>query len=87
MEDRYQATLDKKNLIQRLGFTFIEIWSCELDEWLADSADARKFFKAQTGIIDPLDPRDALFGGRVCPVRLSYQPKEGEEIRYADICR
>ena len=32
----------------------------------------------------PLEPRDALFGGRTCTVHLNYKAKENEHIEYYD---
>ena len=87
IEDRYQATLDKKHRIQQLGYDYIELWQCELDDWMEESAELRDFFKKQTDVISPLNPRDAIAGGRTCPIAMRYTPKEGEELSYVDVCR
>ena len=86
MEDRYQATLDKKELIERRGINYTEVWSCELDQLLATDGVMRDFFKQHKDHKEPLNPRETLYGGRTCPNTLYYKPKEGEELKYVDVC-
>jgi len=44
-----------------------------------------KFFD-DIKLVAPLEPRDAFYGGRTNAVKLYHQCKEGERIRYIDVC-
>jgi hypothetical protein len=79
-------SLDKKKRIQELGYNYTEIWDCELEPLLDQDPRMKQFFKEQV-VPEPLNPRDLLYGGRTCPIRLKCIPEEGEELRYVDIIR
>ena len=86
MADRYQATLDKRRLIEQQGFNYIEVWGCELDQLLETDRDMKDYFKQHPHQKEPLNPRETLYGGRTCPNWLYYKPKDGEELKYVDVC-
>ena len=54
---------------------------------LAKDKDFQKFKKGWTReIIEPLNPRDAFYGGRTNATKLLYEFKEDECGRYVDFC-
>ena len=86
MDEKYQRTLDKEKFLSGSGYTLRTMWGCELDSELHDNKEMAEFFK-DVSVIDPLNPRDAFFGGRTNPISLYYQPLVGEKLSYVDICR
>ncbi|XP_067651372.1 uncharacterized protein [Haliotis asinina] len=55
-----------------------------------DSEYLRAFLTTLQGphayLPDPLDPREAFYGGRTNATKLYYEAKEEEEIKYVDVC-
>ena len=45
----------------------------------------KKFFE-ECQVPEPLDPREALYGGRTNAIKLYHKPTNGEELDYVDIC-
>ena len=84
VEELYQATLAKRMALLRAGYTVIEQWECEWDK-LVDTNSEVQCFLASMELVQPLEPRDAFFGGRTGAVSLHTVAGEGEEIRYVDI--
>ena len=84
VEELYQATLAKRMVLLRAGYTVIEQWECEWDK-LVDTNSEVQCFLASMELVQPLEPRDAFFGGRTGAVSLHTVAGEGEEIRYVDI--
>lgn len=41
-------------------------------------------FLSEKGLLSPLNPRDAFFGGRKNAIHLHYKAEDGEQIRYCD---
>ena len=59
MEEKYQQTLRQEAEIRRQGYQLVKLWQCQF---------------AEGGTIDPveepLEPRQAFFGGRTNVVKL-----------------
>ena len=62
------------------------VWGCEMEQQMARDLEMAKFINDAV-VPEPLDPRHAFFGGRTNPISLYAKPKDGETIRYTDICR
>ena len=78
LRKRTQAKNDK---IRDAGYTLIEVYECELKE----NSKFQKFLKTwNRECVEPLNPRDAFFGGRTNVTKLTYDFKEGEKGRYVD---
>ena len=76
-----KRTAEKCGKIRAAGFDLVEVWECEL----AKDRDFEKFYKTwDREIVDPLNPRDAFFGGRTNVTKLTYDFKEGEKGKYVD---
>ena len=64
----------------------VEVYECELKE----NKSFQNFFKTwkenekENECVEPLNPRDAFFGGRTNVTKLTYDFKEGEKGKYVD---
>ena len=80
MEELHENTLEKTNYLKEQGFNVIEMWECELRKEMERNEDMKKYFE-EYELVDPLQPRDAFFGGRTNAAKLFHECKEDEEIR------
>jgi hypothetical protein len=83
MHDLYMATVEKTSYLRGRGFNVIEMWECEMKRELAQDEDMRSYFDNYK-LIDPLEPREAFFGGRTNAAKLYHQCEEDEKVRYVD---
>jgi len=84
-ETVYQTTMDKCMDLEEAGYKVEQLWECELKRELEADAEMDQFFH-QLRIQDPMDPRDAFFGGRTNATKLWHKCEEGEKIQYIDVC-
>jgi hypothetical protein len=71
-------------LRKKLSNVFInEIWECEIKDKLKSDFDFQQFSKL-IDYSEPINPRDALFGGRTNAIKLYHKCKEDEKIKYYD---
>ena len=59
------------------------MWECDWDKIVKTESQVKEFVNSFK-IIDPIYPRDALFGGRTNAVKLHYKCKVNEKIFYSD---
>ena len=85
MHELYQRTLEKIQFLKDNGYNVIEIWTCDIDRQLASDPEMKELFD-NYAISEPLDPRDAFFGGPTNTTRLFYETQSNEKIQYADFC-
>ena len=64
-------------------YEIIEIWEHEWD-WACKNDETVKSFLKENEILDPINLRDALSGGRTNAIKLYYNCKPGELIMYFD---
>ena len=81
MDELYMATVEKTSHLRRRGFNVIEMWECEMKRELKRDEEMKKYF-GNYKLIDPLEPRDAFFGGRTNASKLYHECEEEEKIRY-----
>ena len=81
MQELHENTLEKIQYLKEQGFDVIEMWECELRKEMERNEDMKKYFE-EYELVDPLQPRDAFFGGRTNAAKLFHECKEDEEIRY-----
>ena len=84
MDSARKETEKKKEALLRRGFKVKEIWGCE---WVVEkqkNEECRNFVR-QLQFVEPLNPREAFFGGRTNATKLYHKCQAGEEIEYADI--
>ncbi|KAL4083555.1 hypothetical protein QTP88_028871 [Uroleucon formosanum] len=77
MDDLYQKTIERSTAIKNAGYNLVEQWACD---WL-NSITYKNMKKAD--IADPINPRDAFFGGRTNATILRVK---NTKMRYIDIC-
>ncbi len=80
MHELHQATLEKSCYLEVQGFNVIEVWECEVKRELRQNEEMKTYFD-NFDVIDPLEPRDAFFGGRTNATKLFHTCQEDEKIR------
>ena len=80
MQQLCEDTLKKVCYLKGMGFHVVEMWECELTKELERDEDMRRYFEEHE-LVDPLQPRDAFYGGRTNAAKLLHECQEGEEIR------
>ena len=80
MQDLYVDTVRKMHYLREQGFNVVEMWECDLKRELKDNEEMRSYFE-EHDLVDPLEPRDAFFGGRTNAAKLFYECRDQEKIR------
>ena len=80
MEQLYKDTLKKVNYLQDHGFEVVQKWECELKKELKEDEEMKQFFD-EYEIVDPLQPRDAFYGGRTNATKLFHECQGNEKIK------
>ena len=66
-------TTEKRDTIKNVGYNHLSTYECQLTK----NKDFQKFAKNFTQeIVEPLNPRDAFYGGRTNATKLLYNFKE-----------
>jgi hypothetical protein len=83
LAERYEQTMQKLDKITRAGYQVIVQWECEFDRDILSNHPELETHP----VVDrePLNTRDALYGGRTEAMRLHYKAREGETIQYCDV--
>ena len=80
MEQLFEDTFEKVKYLKDQGFKVIEMWECDLVKEMEHDEDMRRYFE-EYELVDPLQPRDAFYGGRTNAAKLLYECQDDEEIR------
>ena len=80
MEQLYKDTVKKVNYLENHGFVVVQKWQCELEKELKEDEEMKQFFD-EYEIVDPLQPRDAFYGGRTNATKLFHQCQGNEKIK------
>ena len=80
MHDLHQATMQKTLYLKERGFNVVQVWECDVKRELEQNEEVKSYFH-NYGLRDPLEPRDAFFGGRTNAAKLFYECEEDEKIR------
>ncbi|KAJ8915407.1 hypothetical protein NQ315_008296 [Exocentrus adspersus] len=87
LNTRYEATVAKTERLRDLGHHLIQIWECEFRRQLQQNAEICSYVENHPLLVNtPLNPRDAFFGGRTGNTYEYYKCKDGEKIKYVDVC-
>ena len=81
-ENLYEATIKKVCYLKEQGFNIVEMWECDLKRELKEDERMWCYFEGYD-LVDPLQPRDAFFGGRTNATKLFYECGDQEKIRLA----
>ncbi|CAB3995103.1 DNA polymerase [Paramuricea clavata] len=80
MHDLHQKTMEKIQYLKNQGYNVVEVWECRINQELADNEDMKYYFDQYDGV-DPLEPHDALYGGRTNASRPYHECNDDEKIR------
>ena len=80
MEQLYMDTIMKISYLKDQGFRVVQKWGCELEKDQEEDEEMNQFFE-QNKIIDPLQPRDAFYGGRTNATKLFHECQGDEKIK------
>ena len=80
MQQLHEDTLEKICYLKDKGFNVIEMWECDLKKEMDRDEDMKRYFEEHE-LVDPLQPRDAFYGGRTNAAKLFHLCEEDEEIR------
>ena len=80
MEQLYKDTLKKVNYLESHGFVVVQKWQCELEKELKEDEEMKQFFD-EYEIVDPLQPREAFYGGRTNATKLFHECQGDEKIK------
>ena len=80
MEQLYQDTQKKVKYLKDQGFEVLEKWGCAFKEEMKHDEEMKQFMKDR-GFVDPLQPRDAFFGGRTNAAKLLHECQGNEKIK------
>ena len=80
MEQLYIDTKKKVKYLKDHGFRVVQKWGCELKKELEEDEEMNQFFD-QNKIMDPLQPRDAFYGGRTNATKLFHQCQGDQKIK------
>ena len=69
MQQLREDTSKKISYLKGAGFHVVEMWECELMKELERDEDMRRYFEEHE-LVDPLQPRDAFYGGRTNAAKL-----------------
>ena len=81
MEQLYKDTVRKVKYLKECGFEVEQKWGCELEKEMEENEEMKQFFEEHE-LVDPLQPRDAFYGGRTNAAKLLHECRDDEEIRY-----
>ena len=83
VEEIYQVTQRKIDLLKQAGYTVVEKWECNFKKALKQCPELQAQI-AKMSSFTPLDPREAFFGGRTGMAKCYYEAEENEQILYED---
>ena len=86
MQELYEKTLEKRRNLEDLGINVVHMWECEFRQKLKEDKEMSDYVNSLAfANEEPLNPRDAFFGGRTNAVKLWCDVKETtKKIKYVD---
>ena len=90
MQYLYDKTLEKEKYYADETFKLIKIWECQFRDQMKTSKRMKSFFTNHIRILKnrkflpPIEPRSALYGGRVNCGKLYHEVQNNEKIHYYD---
>ena len=80
MEQLYKDTLRKVKYLKDQGFNVEQKWECEFKKEMEEDGEMKQFLEEHE-LVDPLQPRDAFYGGRTNAAKLFHQCQGNEKIK------
>ena len=85
--EAYENTLAKLEKIHECGYEVRYMWECDFNKVKRENPEIAQYVKNHPIMSRvTLNPRDAFFGGRTENIIPFYKVKDGEKIKYTDIC-
>ena len=86
LQEVYEATLMKQEALRQRGCDVKIMWECDWDQDVKTNPELRQFLDTLE-LVEPLQPRNAFFGGRTNAVKLHHvaDRRVGEKIKYIDV--
>ncbi|XP_021345581.1 uncharacterized protein LOC110445345 [Mizuhopecten yessoensis] len=84
MADPHMRTLDKQRYLQHLGYNYRCMWECDFERQSKLDKPLKSFLNT-LDIEDPLEPRDAFYGGRTEAFMMYAEASEDQQIKYYDV--
>ena len=72
-------SLRKKGELEAMGYTVITKWECHWNEEIEENGELKSYIDSLE-LVDPLNARDGLFGGRTGAVKLYHSCEDGEKL-------
>ncbi|KAJ8909767.1 hypothetical protein NQ315_007964, partial [Exocentrus adspersus] len=87
LNTRYETTQAKTERLRQQGHEVIEIWECDFRRQLLQNKEICTYTDNHPLLVNtPLNLRDAFFWGRTGNTYEYYKCKDGEKIKYVDVC-
>jgi len=83
MQNVYEKTQQKMELLHIRGYNVIEMWDCEWTRLKQTSPDIQTYVDSLQ-FVDPLNPRDTFCGGRTNAIKLYHRVNPGQKIHYIE---
>ena len=80
MGELYEDTVSKIIYLEAYGLEVEQLWECELREELEKNEEMKQHFEEHE-IVDPLQPRDAFYGGRTNAAKLFHVCQGNQKIK------
>ena len=80
MEQLFEDTRVKVEYLEKQGFEVKQLWECELAKEMERDEVMKQYFE-EYEIVDPLQPRDAFYGGRTNAAKLLHECQGDEKIK------
>ena len=80
MDELYNDTLRKVNDLKDRGFNVEQKWGCEFKKELKQNEEMEQIIEDHE-LVDPLEPRDAFYGGRTNAAKLYHECQDDEKIK------
>ena len=80
MEQLYKDTVRKVKYLKDQGFNVEQKWECEFKKEMNEDEEMKQFLEEHE-LVDPLQPRDAFYGGRTNAAKLFHQCQGNEKIK------
>ena len=92
MGDLYTMTMNRVAALRSAGFKVVTIWECEWKREMREDQETKAMYDCFVSndlrvFRDPMDPREALYGGRVDCYQLFWKSFEGRILAARPACR
>lgn len=86
LNNRFERTVNKIDMLRNRGYEVIEKWECHFREEIKELPEINDLKKNPIFLNSPLNPREAFYGGRTENIRAYYKIQSNEKIKYIDVC-